>query len=86
MTTPEVEDLAVRYGAAWAERDLNAIMAMPTDDTARHAFASRMIARGISSTVRLWKRAVSRWAAERSSADRCLCREEVVDGAELVVA
>ena len=32
----EVQDLAVRYGAAWAGRDLDAIMAMHTDDTVFH--------------------------------------------------
>jgi hypothetical protein len=36
MTPTKVEDLAVRYGAAWAERDLDAIMAMHTDDTVFH--------------------------------------------------
>ena len=29
----EVQELAVRYGAAWAEHDLDAIMAMHTDET-----------------------------------------------------
>jgi hypothetical protein len=32
----EMQDLAVRYGAAWAGRDLDAIMAMHTDDTVFH--------------------------------------------------
>jgi len=32
----EIQDLAVRYGAAWAGRDLDAIMAMHTDDTVFH--------------------------------------------------
>lgn len=32
----EVQELAVRYGAAWAEHDLDAIMAMHTDDTVFH--------------------------------------------------
>ena len=32
----EVGELAVRYGAAWAEHDLDAIMAMHTDDTVFH--------------------------------------------------
>src|SRR5438445_10776072 len=32
----EIQDLAVRYGAAWAARDLDAIVAMHTDDTVFH--------------------------------------------------
>jgi hypothetical protein len=32
----EVRELAVHYGAAWAEHDLDAIMAMHTDDTVFH--------------------------------------------------
>ena len=32
----EVQELAVRYGAAWAERDFDAIMVMHTDDTVFH--------------------------------------------------
>ena len=32
----EVQDLAVRYGAAWAAQDLDAIMALHTEDTVFH--------------------------------------------------
>jgi uncharacterized protein (TIGR02246 family) len=32
----EVQELAVRYGAAWAEHDLDAVMAMHTDDVVFH--------------------------------------------------
>jgi hypothetical protein len=32
----EIQDLAARYGAAWAEHDLKAIMAMHTEDTVFH--------------------------------------------------
>ena len=32
----EVQDLAVRYGAAWAAHDLDAIMAMHTEETVFH--------------------------------------------------
>jgi len=32
----EVQDLAVRYGAAWADRDVDAIVAMHTVDTVYH--------------------------------------------------
>jgi ketosteroid isomerase-like protein len=32
----ETQGLAARYGAAWAEHDLDAIMAMHTDDTVFH--------------------------------------------------
>ena len=32
----EVQDLAVRYGAAWAAHDLDAIMALHTEDTVFH--------------------------------------------------
>jgi ketosteroid isomerase-like protein len=32
----EIQELAARYGAAWAKHDLDAIMAMHTDDTVFH--------------------------------------------------
>jgi ketosteroid isomerase-like protein len=32
----ETEELAARYGAAWADHDLDAIMAMHTEDTVFH--------------------------------------------------
>ena len=32
----EIQDLAVRYGAAWAAHDLDAIMALHTEDTVFH--------------------------------------------------
>jgi uncharacterized protein (TIGR02246 family) len=32
----EVQELAVRYGAAWTEHDLDAIMALHTDDAVFH--------------------------------------------------
>jgi ketosteroid isomerase-like protein len=32
----EIQELAARYGAAWAAHDLDAIMAMHTDDTVFH--------------------------------------------------
>ena len=38
--TAKVQELAVRYGAAWAEHDLDKIMAMHTDDTVFHLHGS----------------------------------------------
>jgi steroid delta-isomerase-like uncharacterized protein len=32
----EIQELAVRYGAAWAARDVDAIIALHTDDTVFH--------------------------------------------------
>ncbi len=32
----EVQELAVRYGAAWAEHDLDAVIAMHTNNTVFH--------------------------------------------------
>jgi ketosteroid isomerase-like protein len=34
--SPDLQELAVRYGRAWAERDPDAIVAMHTDDTVFH--------------------------------------------------
>jgi len=36
MSTEVTQELAARYGAAWAEHDLDAILAMHTDDTVFH--------------------------------------------------
>jgi ketosteroid isomerase-like protein len=36
MDPADVQDLAVRYGAAWAARDVDAIMALHTRDTVFH--------------------------------------------------
>ena len=36
MSIEATQELAARYGAAWAEHDLDAILAMHTDDTVFH--------------------------------------------------
>ena len=36
MSIEVTQELAARYGAAWAEHDLDAILAMHTDDTVFH--------------------------------------------------
>ncbi len=47
--TAEIQELAMRYGAAWAEHDLDTIMAMHTDDTVFHLHGGGEPAVGLSS-------------------------------------
>jgi ketosteroid isomerase-like protein len=44
----EVQELAVRYGAAWAGHDLDAIMAMHTEDSVFHLHGGGEPAIGLS--------------------------------------
>ena len=46
----ETQELAARYGAAWAAHDLDAIMAMHTDDTVFHLHGGGEPAVGLAAT------------------------------------
>jgi steroid delta-isomerase-like uncharacterized protein len=57
----EIQDLAVRYGAAWAERDLDAIMAMHTEDTVFHLHGGGEPAIGRGATREAFAAALAEW-------------------------
>lgn len=56
-----VQDLAARYGAAWAEHDLEAIMAMHTDDTVYHLHGSGAPAVGQAAIRGAFTAAMTQW-------------------------
>ena len=58
----EVQELAVRYGAAWAEHDLDAIMVMHTDDTVFHLHGGGEPAHGRDATREAFAAALAQWA------------------------
>ena len=57
----EIQDLAVRYGAAWAGRDLDAIMVMHTDDTVFHLHGGGEPAIGRGATREAFSAALAAW-------------------------
>ena len=57
----EIQDLAVRYGVAWAERDLDAIVAMHTDDTVFHLHGGGEPAIGRGATREAFAAALAAW-------------------------
>ena len=57
----ETQDLAARYGAAWAAHDLDAIMAMHTDDTVFHLHGGGEPAVGLDATRAAFAAAASQW-------------------------
>jgi ketosteroid isomerase-like protein len=57
----EVQELAVRYGAAWAEHDLDAIMAMHTDDTVFHLHGSGEPAIGRAAVREAFAAGMAQW-------------------------
>ena len=59
--TVEIQELALRYGAAWAEHDLDAIMAMHTDDTVFHLHGGGEPAVGLAATRAAFAAAASQW-------------------------
>jgi ketosteroid isomerase-like protein len=64
VTSPrsaEIQDLAVRYGTAWAGRDLDAIMAMHTDDTVFHLHGGAEPAIGRDATRKAFAAALAEW-------------------------
>ena len=67
----EVQDLAVRYGAAWAGRDLDAIMAMHTDDTVFHLHGGGEPAIGRGATWEAFAAALAAWPICASTGSGC---------------
>jgi ketosteroid isomerase-like protein len=57
----QVQELAVRYGAAWAEHDLDAIMAMHTDDTVFHLHGSGEPAIGRAAVREAFAAGMAQW-------------------------
>jgi len=57
----EVQELAIRYGAAWAEHDLDAIMAMHTEDTVFHLHGGGEPAVGLAATREAFAAAMEQW-------------------------
>jgi hypothetical protein len=57
----DVQDLAVRYGAAWAARDVDAIMALHTDDTVFHLHGGGEPAAGAAATREAFTKAIEEW-------------------------
>lgn len=58
----EIQDLAVRYAAAWAARDLDAIMAMHTDDTVFHLHGGGEPAIGRGATREAFAAVLAAWS------------------------
>ena len=57
----ETQELAARYGAAWAAHDLDAIMAMHTDDTVFHLHGGGEPAVGLAATREAFAAAAAQW-------------------------
>jgi hypothetical protein len=57
----EVQELAVRYGEAWAGHDLDAVMAMHTDDTVFHLHGGAEPASGRDATREAFAAALAQW-------------------------
>ena len=57
----ETQELAARYGAAWAERDLDAIIAMHSDDTVFHLHGGSEPAIGLAATREAFAAALAQW-------------------------
>jgi ketosteroid isomerase-like protein len=57
----EVQELAVRYGAAWAAHDLDAIMAMHTDDTVFHLHGGAEPAVGLYAVREAFATGMEQW-------------------------
>ena len=57
----EIQELAARYGAAWAAHDLDAIMAMHTDDTVFHLHGGGEPIVGLSATRAAFSASATQW-------------------------
>ena len=57
----DVQELAVRYGAAWADHDVDAVMAMHTDDTVFHLHGGGEPALGRDATREAFAAALAQW-------------------------
>jgi uncharacterized protein (TIGR02246 family) len=72
----EVQELAVRYGGAWAEHDLDAVMAMHTDDTVFHLHGSGEPAIGREATREAFAAVLADWPDIRFERKRVHIGEE----------
>jgi ketosteroid isomerase-like protein len=61
MDPADVQDLAVRYGTAWAARDVDAVMALHTRDTVFHLHGGGEPAVGWSATYEAFTKAIEDW-------------------------
>jgi ketosteroid isomerase-like protein len=61
MDTVDVQDLAVRYGAAWAAHDVDAIMALHSEDTVFHLHGGGEPAVGWTATRDAFVKAMEEW-------------------------
>ena len=57
----EVQELAIRYGEAWAAHDLDAIMAMHAEDTVFHLHGGGEPAIGLEATREAFAAAMEQW-------------------------
>jgi ketosteroid isomerase-like protein len=72
----ETQELAARYGAAWAAHDLDAIMAMHTDDTVFHLHGGGEPAVGLGATRAAFAAAASQWPDIRFEKSRVYIGDE----------
>ena len=72
----ETQELAARYGAAWAAHDLDAIMAMHTDDTVFHLHGGGEPAVGFGATRAAFAAAASQWPDIRFEKSRVYIGDE----------
>ena len=61
MSIEGTQELAIRYGAAWAEHDLDAILSMHSDDTVFHLHGGGEPAVGLAATRAAFAAAASQW-------------------------
>ena len=57
----DVQELAVRYGAAWANHDLDAIMALHTEDTVFHLHGAAEPAVGLPAVRAAFAAGLAQW-------------------------
>jgi ketosteroid isomerase-like protein len=57
----DIMDLAVRYGTAWAQRDVEAILALHTEDTVFHLHGGAEPAVGLAATREAFAASLADW-------------------------
>jgi ketosteroid isomerase-like protein len=72
----ETQELAARYGAAWAEHDLDAIMALHTEDTVFHLHGGGEPALGLAATRAAFAAASAQWPDIRFDKSRVYIGDE----------
>jgi steroid delta-isomerase-like uncharacterized protein len=61
MMSDEIQQLAVRYGAAWATGDVDAIVALHTEDTVFHLHGGSEPAVGLAATRAAFAASLAEW-------------------------